>query len=183
MIDQNFTFYMIPTAAQLTKEIPKVYARRSIISAGQVPEYRNKMTDHSFKGGLTSSLEQIVYFNMINHKKFILEICPEQLYTFQYSLYFQKHSPFLHYFDLELLDYQANGLINNIVSKYVQFSFMKQEKGQKAPKALEINQLMGIFRILFFGLTFAAVIAGLECLSNSILSLKKMFAICLLAFA
>jgi Ligand-gated ion channel len=177
MVDQNFTFYMIPASAQLTKEIPKVYNRRSIISAGQVPEFRMKMTDHSFKGGFLSSLEQIVYFNMINHKNFILKICPEQLYTFQYSLYFQKHSPFIHYFDLELLDYQANGLITNIVNKYVQFRFMKQENGQKAPKGLEIHQVMGILKVLIFGLTLAALVAGLECLSNSVLSLKKMFAV------
>lgn len=175
MVEKDFTFFMIPTAAELTTEIPKVFERRSVMSAQEVSTIRLKMNDPSTKGGMLSSLEQIVYFNMMNYKKFMLNVCEEKLYTFQYCIYFQKHSHLGHRFDNELLLYQTNGLINNLVSQYVQNDFMKPTSPHRLPKALQLQQLMGSFWILVFGLSLATFVALLECLSRNVVCLQIIF--------
>lgn len=171
MFDQNFTFYMVATAAELTKAFPKIHQRRTIIRAEIVPRIRNKMTDPEFQGGLLSSLDQIVYFNAINHKNFTINVSSEKLSTFHYAIYFEKESPFVHNFDLEILEYRANGLINNFVDKFVQLRYMKRLNVRKAPKALCFSQVMGSFKILIFGLSLSSVVAVLELLSKRIQSL------------
>lgn len=133
------------------------------------------MTDPSFNGGLLSSLEQVVYFNMINHKNFIVDVCPENIYMFHYAMYFQKNSPFLHNFDVKISELQTNGLVNSLVQKYVQFGFMKSQKEQSSPKVLKIQHLMGSFQILFLGLSCSIVVAILECLSTRIKTLDEIF--------
>ena len=165
MIELNFTFYMITSAGQLTAEIPKLYERRHLISPGDVPVIREKMTNSSFQAGLLSSLEQVVYFNMINQKNFVVNVCPEPLYTFHYAIHLQKNSPFLHNFDLKIADLQTAGFVNYLVNKYVQFSFMKNKNYKNSPKALEKHQLNGSFELLYFGLIFSFAVFILEYLS------------------
>lgn len=175
MVKHDFRFYMIPTAEQLMTNIPKMYERREIMSHNEIPMIRSRMNDPSFNGGMISSLEQIVYFNMINHKNFTLNVCKERLFTFQYTIYMQKHSPLAHNIDLQLLDYQTNGMINRIVDEYVQFSFMQDAKSTRGPKALKLHQVLGCFWILILGHSVAVFVGVLECLSIKIVALRKFF--------
>lgn len=162
MVANDFTFYMIPATVQQIYRIKKIYVRRSVIETSQVPEMRIKMTDPHFEGVYLSSLEQIIYFNMINHKNFTLNVCKEKLFTFQYSIYFQKHSAYIHYFDLQLLDLATNGLINHFENRYVRRNFLKPPPAHKFPKALDMSQVMGSFWILILGLSIASIVAAFE---------------------
>jgi hypothetical protein len=110
----------------------------------------------SLTGGVLSSLEQVVYFNQVNHKKFIVDVCSETIFTFHYAMFLQKRSHLLHNFDLQIADFQTIGLINNLERKYVQMEFMV-EKQQAIPKALTMHQLVGSFQILLIGLGAAAI--------------------------
>jgi ABC-type amino acid transport substrate-binding protein len=51
MVEENFTFYMIKSAQELTKEVKRVYDRRHLMDPLEVPMYRSKLTDSSFRGG------------------------------------------------------------------------------------------------------------------------------------
>lgn len=159
MVEKDFKFHMLLSAQNLITAIPKVYDRRVVMNSSEVPEMRRRMTDPYFKAGMLSSLEQIVYFNQINGKNFTLDVCSEHLFTFQYTIYFQKHSYLTHYFDLQLLDYQTNGIIENVVSHY---SEDRNMKAAKSPKALELHQVMGSFWLLFYGLALASIVAAIE---------------------
>jgi hypothetical protein len=167
MVEKDFKFYMIPQAAEFTTDIPKLYTRRQVINPSDVQSIRAKMTQPSFKGGMLSSLEQIVYFNMINRKHFTVNVCKERLFTFQYSIYFHKKSFLVHNFDLEILDYQANGLIANVVEKYVHSRFLRPVRSKKGPKALQLSQVMGSFWLLSFGLIISFTVAVIECCYKS----------------
>lgn len=164
MVANDFSFYMIPATVQQICLIKKIYNRRSVIETSEVPEIRTKMTDPDFKGGYLSSLEQIIYFNIINHKNFTLNVCKEQLYTFQYSIYFQKHFAYVHYFDRELLNLATNGLINQFEDRYVQQNFLKSPPAQRLPKFLDMDNVMGSFWILILGLSIASIVAAFEIL-------------------
>lgn len=178
MVDQDFKFYMIPSAQQLTAGIPKLFNRRVVIKVTEVPRIRSKMIDPTFKGGMLSSLEQIVYFNMINRHRYTLNVCQERLFNFQYSIYLQKNSYLDHRFDLELLQYLTNGLIDRAVNQFVQMSFMKSERTKKnLQDALKLEQLMGCFWILIVGNALATFVGCLECFSRKNLILKNLFEI------
>jgi hypothetical protein len=51
MVEENFTFYMVKSAQELTKEVKKVYDRRHLMDPLEVPKYRSKLIDSSFRGG------------------------------------------------------------------------------------------------------------------------------------
>lgn len=177
MVEQDFKFHMIPSAEELTAEVPKVYERRVIIKPSEVSAVREKMINPSFKGGMLSSLEQIVYFNMMNHRNFTFSVCHEQLFAFQYSIYFQKNSYLVDRFDEELLLFQTNGLIDKVVNQFVQFSFLRPEKSQRSPSAFVLTQFKGSFQILIFGLSIASLVAGLETLSRKVSALRSVFGV------
>ena len=176
MVAKDFKFYMIEQAESKIMEIKRLYMRRIIINTNEVPAIREKMVDPYFQGGLLSSLEQIVYFNKINRRNFTVIVCPERLFTFQYSIYLQKHSHLTHRIDGELSQYQTNGFITHVERQYVQERFMHPEKPQREPKALVMKQLFGSFLILGFGLLSAVVIGAIELFSVKFKFLKKFLA-------
>jgi ABC-type amino acid transport substrate-binding protein len=50
MVEENFTFYMLKSAQDLTKEVKRVYNRRHLMDPLEVPKYRSMLTDSSFRG-------------------------------------------------------------------------------------------------------------------------------------
>lgn len=175
MVEKDFKFYMTPSVVELISNISKVLDRRLIISPAEVPAIRVKMTNPLFKGGILSSMEQTIYFNMINRRNITLNVCAESLYTIQYPIYFQKNSHLVDRFNKELLLIQANGLIDKVVNYYVQLNFLVPKKSPRSPKALELHQVMGCIRILIFGLLVAALVAVLETLSRKVSLLRSIF--------
>lgn len=166
MVEKGFKFYMIPSAQESIQEIKQLYARRSLISPSDVPQYYEKMNDPSFKFGLISSLDRVVYFNMINHNNYTLNVCKEQLLSMQYAMYFQKHSSLNIVFDIELMKLQTNGFFGHLSRNYIQNKYLKPDVSIRRPKSLQLQQVMGCFWILLFGLLCAIVVALIECIIN-----------------
>lgn len=166
MVEKGFTFYMIPTAQESTEAIKQLHARRSIISPLDVPQLYEKMNDPSFKGGLISTLDRVVYFNMINHNNYTLNVCKEQLLSMQYAMYFQKHSSLTQSFDVELMKLQTNGFLSHLNQNNIQNKYLKPDVSIRRPKALQLQQVMGSFWILLFGLLCAIFVGLVECIIN-----------------
>lgn len=175
MVEKDFKFYMTPSVVELISSIPKIFDRQLIISPAEVQAIRVNMTNPLFKGGVLSSMDQTVYFNMINKRNFTLNVCAENLYTIQYPIYFQKNSHLVHRFNKELQLIQANGLTDKVVNFYIQLNFLVPKKSARSPKALELHQVMGCIKILIFGLLVAALVAILETLSRKVSLLRSLF--------
>lgn len=172
MAQQGFHFYMIPPNVELISKMETIFNRRKIIQPNEIRMIQDKLNDPYFKGGLLSNLEQLLYFNRINHHNYTLSFCPDFLRISQYSIYFPLYSYLVKSFDRIIEQFQENGKITSLVEKYVQPLTME---GQKHEKPLKLNQVWGCFILLIVGL-FAATIAGvLEMLSLKNIQLQKFF--------
>lgn len=166
MIESDFVFFMIPAAQESTESITQLYSRRSVIDPSDVPKYYEKMNDPKMRAGLVSSLDRIVYFNMVNHDNFTLNVCREHLLSMKYVVYFQKHSHLTNIFDHKLEELQTNGFLSHLDSQYIKYKYLKPAKSLRRPKALELHQVAGSFWILLFGLLTALAVGFLECIVN-----------------
>lgn len=161
MVERNFKFYMQIPTEYLVREFTKVYKQRVVIRPNETASLQQKMTNLDFKGGLLSSLEQILYFNRKNYRNFTLKVCPEVLYNFQYVIYFQKNSPFVRSFNKHIEDYEANGILSYLVDEFIP-SQNENLLGPKAPKALVFDQVSGSFWVLFIGCLISCLVFYLE---------------------
>lgn len=163
-VEKDFTFYMVASAQEHTIRVPEVFKRRFILKSSEIAGIRMKTLNPEFQGVLLSSLEQILYTNKLNQKKFILKVCPEHLSTFNYGIYFRKHSFLTHAFDLQILQFLGNGMISHWASKYVDEKYLKPKMEKKDPQALQLDQIAGVFQVLVGGFFLALAIFVLEIL-------------------
>lgn len=172
MAQQDFHFYMIPPNVELISKMETIFNRRKIIQPNEIRMIQDKLNDPNFKGGLLSNLEQLLYFNRINHHNYTLSYCPDFLRISQYSIYFPLHSYLVKRFDRIIEQFQENGKITSLVHKYVQQLDMEAKKHEKP---LRLNQVWGSFILLFGGLSTAAIVGVLEVLSLKNFRLQKLF--------
>lgn len=159
-VEKDFTFYMVASAQEHTIRIPEVFKRRFVLKSSEVPGIRMKTLDSGFQGTLVSSLEQILYINKINQKNYSLKVCPEYLSRFYYGIYFRKNSYLIHAVDNQILILLQNGLISYWARMYVDENYLKPKMETKAPQALQMDQISGVFEVFAGGL-FLAILAFL----------------------
>lgn len=172
MAQQDFHFYMIPPNVELISMMETIFSRRRIIQPNEIQRIQRKLNDPNFKGGLLSNLEQLLYFNRINQRNYMLSYCPDFLRISQYSIYFPQHSYLVKRFDRIIEQFQENGKITSLVDKYVQLLDME---GTKTARPLKLHQVWGSFVLLIVGLSTAAIVGVLEMASPRNVRLKKFF--------
>jgi hypothetical protein len=121
----------------------------------QSPEYQAKLLNSSLKGGLTSSIEEIVHFNKLNAKNSTFQICREFIFSSPVGILFPKNSFLVNVFNEKLRYLKANGMLNHWLSRYIDASYLYVRNKSSGPKALTIEQLLGSFQIWSFGLILA----------------------------
>lgn len=114
------------------------------------------------KTGVTSSIEQILYFNKLNYKNMTLTVCKEFLFTFQYGIYLRKNSFLEEPFNHKIRSLKSSGLIDYWASDFISQEFMNIRIHDNSPKKLNIDQLMGGFEVWFIGITTGFIIFTLE---------------------
>lgn len=172
MAQQDFHFYMIPPNVELISKMETIFNRRRIIQPNEIRMIQDKLNNPNFKGGLLSNLEQLLYFNRINHRNYMLSYCPDFLRISQYSIYFPQHSYLVKRFDRLIEQFQENGKITSLVQKYVQLLDME---GTKTEEPLTLRQVWGSFILLIVGLSTAVIVGVLEMVSLKNHRLKKFF--------
>ncbi|CAO1346132.1 unnamed protein product [Diamesa hyperborea] len=176
MIAEDFDFYLSASLSPLISEIPKIYDRRVIIKSTEVLSIRQKTLQSSFKGTLLSSFDQVLYSNKLTYNNYTLNVCQEELFRFQYSIYFRKNSYFIRVFNDIINSFTSNGLVNEVARKYIDIKY-KKPPYQKEPKQFQLQQLMGGFEILATGLLMATFTCVLEILSKRVQLLRRVFEI------
>lgn len=114
------------------------------------------------KTAVTSSVEQILYFNKLNYKNMTLTVCKEFLFTFQYGIYLRKNSFLETPYNQKIRNLKSSGLINFWASDYIRQEFMNIKIRDDSPKKLNIDQLMGGFEVWFIGIATGLIILAFE---------------------
>ena len=111
-----------------------------------------KMTlNPKFKGGICTSLDEVLYLNTLHHKNFTYRVLPEYMYDFQIVLYLQKNSPYLRAFNRKIFWLKDGGIINYIVSQYLNPMYLNEQQLSRGPKKLTIQKLSGGFQVWLIG--------------------------------
>lgn len=118
---------------------------------------RMETLDHAAKHAVSSSLEQVSYYNKLHYRDRTLTVCKEYLFTFQYGIYFRKNSYLVESINRKLSDFKASGLIEFWASDFISNRFLNMKIESSEPKKLNFEQLMGGFQVLFIGLTMAFI--------------------------
>lgn len=110
-----------------------------------------RVLDPSFKGGVCTSLDEVLSINKLNSKTFALQVLPEYLYSLNYGIFFQKNSPYVKTFNELTSLFKSAGLIDFWAKKYLDNSYLKLKKLTNEPKKMSFDQLKGSFELLLFG--------------------------------
>lgn len=165
---RDFPFYLVSTGVEHIVKMPQIYERSKLISREEVTDViKSLSTDPYFKGGLISSSDSVIFYNMNHRRSNRLEVCPEVLMTLQFTIYFQKNSFLVKRFDSEILYFSANGMINMLFDKNLQKKLKRPSTAQHRPRPLHLDQVMGSFWLLIFGVSLASIVAlGEFCYGN-----------------
>ncbi|KAL7029695.1 hypothetical protein ACKWTF_006325 [Chironomus riparius] len=148
--------------------------RRKIIKDSEAENYFKMTLNPNFKGAVTSSLDEVLYLNKINHKSFIYRVLPEYLYSFNYVIYFQKNSPYLYAFNSKMSLYKSGGLIDYWISKYLSKMYLNIQATNVGPKKLNLVQLQGGFQVWLIGCGISSFMFLLEFIHNKSMHHKKV---------
>lgn len=117
---------------------------------------------------VTSSIEQILYFNKLNYKDMTLTVCKEFLFTFQYGIYLRKNSFLEMKFNEKIRNLKSSGLIDYWASDFIRAEYMNMKIISNAPKKLNLEQLMGGFEVFIFIAATGFIIFLLEIVAVSL---------------
>lgn len=134
------------------------------VPATEVEAYRMKTLNPNFRGGVIASMDEVVYHNRLNIKNFTFRVMKEEVFMAQVAILFQKNSYLKDAFDQKMKLLKSNGLINYWISQYIDYSYSRVKKTNKAPEKLNVQQLVGGFKICFYGLCIATISFILELL-------------------
>jgi hypothetical protein len=173
LLEKNFQVFMQPVYVEHSKHM-KFFARRQVIKDSQVEQLQQRTLDASFKGAVTSSLDEVLYLNMLNHRNFTYRVLPEYLYSFNIVIYFQRNSPYLRAFDEKMSLFKSAGLIDYWVSRYLNAAYLNMPEQVSEPKKLNLTQLRGGFQLWLMGCGVSFAIFVAEVIRGRIFSLSLM---------
>lgn len=192
MLDRQFIFYILQSSLEYTDDLKfskrfetikyilinkgfKNIFSRQVVQSSEIDLYRRKSLNPGFKGAVLASLERVVYLNTVNFKNFSYEICKEYLMTFQYGIYFRKHSYLTKSINKKIGDFQSSGLFQMWERASMDYKYLFKPPAKKEPRKLNISQLLGGFEILILGFITGFLILILEIISFKIAVLRKFF--------
>lgn len=173
LVEKDLKVFMLPSSLEHTNNM-KFNRQRVVVNSTELVKKRRETMDPEAKIAVTSSLEQILYFNKINYKNSsTLTVCKENLFTFQYGIYFRKNSFLEKVFNQKISIFKSSALIDFWASDYISAKFLNIKIHDGSPKKLNIHQLTGGFQVLFIGLGVGFFVLICELLSKRF-QLKKL---------
>lgn len=176
-IKYNFTFYIynsmansiqgtkIISSARLVQQHRKktisgsffsLPNRYELIAGSEIPSYREKTVDSSFNGVVLHYMHPLLYHNLLNRGNFTFRMCKEVVFTNSFVFYFTKNFYLQREFDELLHAFDAAGLIDKIMSKYLDRNLMDNVEEQ-LPSALNYSNTQGMFELYYYGCIVAFV--------------------------
>jgi hypothetical protein len=172
LVQKNFKVFMMASSLEHTKNMK--FRKQRVVVNSTVLENRKKETmDYKVKAAVSSSFEQVLYFNKMNYKNSTtLTVCKEPLFTFQYGIYYRKNSYLKDVFNKKISRLKSSALIDFWASDYISSKFLNIKIHDGLPKKLNIGQLMGGFEIVFAGFGVGSVVFICEIVSKCLRTKK-----------
>lgn len=162
LVERNFKVHMLPSSIEHTQNM-KFRSQRVVVNSTILEKKKMETINPHSNIAVTSSIEQILYFNKMNYKNMTtLTVCREYLFTFQYGIYFRKDSFLSEIFSEKISIFKESGLIDFWASNLISSKFLNIQLPSETPRKLNIEQLMGGFEVLFIGLTVGFFLYVLE---------------------
>jgi len=120
-------------------------------------EYRMKTLDATFKGGLLSSLDEVIAINQITYRNYSFRILDEFLFLGQQSWMFPKHSYLEKPISRCINQLHSNGLISKWTTTYMDSKYLRIEEPTLGLRKINMNQLLGGFELLLAGLLLSTI--------------------------
>lgn len=108
----------------------------------------------------------MLYANKLNKDNYTLTVCKQQMFTFQYGIYFRKNSYLVYEVNKKISAIKASGLIEHWASKYIDAKYLNILQPKTGPKKLNITQLKGCFEAWIMGLGVGIIVFLLETLAG-----------------
>jgi hypothetical protein len=124
---------------------------------------KRKMTlDPSFTGGVTGTLDIFLYFNKLNHEKFVFNILDEKIASVPIVFYLRKNSYFTEVVNEKLRNFASSGLITKWINDSLQPQFSKKLKRKQKQQILSVKKLSGAFMLTIVGWLLAFFVFLIE---------------------
>lgn len=164
LVQKGFKVHMMPSSIEHTQNMK--FRNHRVVVNSTILEMKKLETLNPYSTtAVTSSIEQILFFNKMNYKNMTLTVCKEFLFTFQYGIYFQKNSYLEESFNEKIQLLKTSGLIDFWAREHISSKYMNIKVRDESPRKLNIEQLKGGFEVLCLGLFVAFVIFLVEHLS------------------
>jgi hypothetical protein len=152
-------------------------SRRVAVNQNELDRKINETISPHARHAVTRSLEQVLYINMMNYKEYTLTICRENLFAWQYGIYFQKNHYLVKSFNKYISQFKASGLIDFWASDYINNKYLNMKLTESGPKMLNVEQLLGSFEVLFIGLLLGTLIFACELIAQilHLMTLQRVF--------
>lgn len=174
LLKNDFKFYMTRSASSFVQEIPEIFDNRLFYLKKNEQTLLRNMSDPNTKFGVVLPLDQVLYLNKMHHDEYFLNYI--KLYTVNYVVYYQKHSYLRHAFDDLLLRIAQSGIYEKVETFFIQKKYGVEETNvNPAPKPLNLDQVMGCFKLLIFGMILSTIVFVIELLMSEIQEILKKF--------
>lgn len=131
--------------------------RTKAVTNFELESYRHKTLDPLFNGVVFSYLTQVLYMNLINRGNFSYLIAKELFVNNQLVFYFQRNHFLAEKFSKKIDSYREAGLIDEIISRYVDVHLNGKIVNQKSLSPLTLSKLAAIFGVWLSGLVVSIV--------------------------
>ena len=172
LVEKNLKVYMLPSSIEHTNNM-KFRNRREVVNSSIIEFKKRATLNPYYNCAVTSSIEQVLYYNKMNYRNSTLTVCLETLFTFQYGIYYRKNSYLKSLFDEKISVMKSSGLINFWASDFIDIKYLNIKLSEETPRKLNIEQLKGGFEVLYIGVVIGLVIFLCEILSKC-LRLRKL---------
>lgn len=172
LVEKHLKVYMLPSSIEHTNNM-KFRNNREVVNSTIIELKRRETLNPYYHAAVTSSIEQVLYYNKMNYKNNTLTICMEPLFTFQYGIYFRKNSYLRGLFNEKISVMKSSGLIDFWASDYIDIKYLNIKLRDESPKRLNFEQLRGGFEVLYIGVSVGFFILVCEITSIS-LRIRKL---------
>lgn len=134
----------------------KVLIFRRILVTNETGFIFNQALDEKLGAAFMTSMTDAVYRNQKNYKRFVHNICKQQLLSANTVLYYPKNFYLIDEINEQIRTFSAAGLIDHWIAKHLAMRFYNVRKVGAGPSQLSVEHLSGIFNILLIGFLVSA---------------------------
>lgn len=134
-----------------------------------------RLDNPHFKGAVAINLDDVIVMNRKTFPTYLIEICKEIIFLHRIAIYFQKDSHFVNQVDGVIAAIQTNGLISHWEKAIFDKKYLTRPEPTNIIRNLNLEQLLGCFKIFLMGLFFSIFVFVLECLSLKFLLIRHVF--------